>query len=774
MIFTSRTIKVNRGKSSIDEPIILYRGDFEVEVRFTILESNYRFKSGVNLIDSEKAAHAQLALLAPDGTNVITEIGRCEDGTAIFTLNKDMIDELSEVGLYSFQIRLFDYYRESRVTIPPIEFGIEVREPIASEDHINTIDQAMVGYSIAKTSVLDEPVPDTFDADGQYNKTDWVTGDRVSEGKLNKIEDAIDKINQNELSHKEALNKQMVSNFNVLQAQIDNLQSIDGKIYINPIDFGVIGDGVTDNTQAIKSMCEFVNNRGYGYIVFPKGTYRVSIEDRSDYWFNNRATVAHFSKCGNVNIDLGGSTFIIDSNRSPFYSIFSFGECEYFEIKNGNLIGDRMTHDYAEYRGLKTHEWGYGIEDIGSNGRVLNMEISNFTGDGIISGSSYSQSADSIYVRSKSYIEVDDCKIHHCRRQGITIGEGYGGCIRNTNIHHIGDWDGVTGTDPKSGIDLEFELAENRCDSVIIDNVTISDCSNFCIVSAVSGHVLENFLLANSNIDGRIALSTAKTGVVSNTTINFKTANGIPSCSYLRFDDCKIHLDTLIYLREVTFNNCHITGNYVNDTDSSSSIQCETNVTFNSCTIEDIRGSARSYNWPSGLVGKPLIGFNTYSFEADYIFNHCIISNCSAIMKASYTKLFKVFNSTVKNCYFMTLDTTTPRIQYVNCNIENLCGYYVHEAKYLFKNCSIKDDGTMPVSFVGTGLAMLYNCNAEITKTSNKVYNYYVEAYNSYLNYDSPSDSAFDVVKLYNCCFISNNPEISFGGVKENTTYITK
>ena len=223
MIFTERKITVRNGKSSIDEPVILYRGDFEVELRFTIMETKYRFKSDVNLVDSEKAPHAQLALLAPDGTNVFTEIGGCEDGTAIFVLSKEMIDELSEVGLYSFQIRLFDYYRESRITIPPIEFGIEVREPIAAEDHINTVNDAMVGYSIAKTSVIDEPVPEAFDANGQYNKTDWETGDRISEGKLNKIEDAIYTINENEIKDTKALNKQMTSNYNALQTQIDNL-----------------------------------------------------------------------------------------------------------------------------------------------------------------------------------------------------------------------------------------------------------------------------------------------------------------------------------------------------------------------------------------------------------------------------------------------------------------------------------------------------------------------------------------------------------------------
>ena len=225
MIFTERNITVRKGVSTIDEPVILYRGDFEVELRLTIMETKYRFKNGVNLVDSEKASHAQLALLAPDGTNAFTEIGKCENGVAFFVLSKEMIDELSEVGRYSFQIRLFDYYRESRVSIPPVEFGIEVREPLASEDHTNVVDQAMVGYSIAKTSILDEPVPETFDDNGQYNKTDWETGDRISEGKLNKIEDAIDKINQNEMTNADALNKQMISNFNVLLSRIEALEA---------------------------------------------------------------------------------------------------------------------------------------------------------------------------------------------------------------------------------------------------------------------------------------------------------------------------------------------------------------------------------------------------------------------------------------------------------------------------------------------------------------------------------------------------------------------
>lgn len=232
MIFTDRKITIRNGKSTINEPVILYRGDFEVSIRFTIMESKFRFKSGVNLVDSEKASFGQLAILAPYGGNVFSEIVKCEDGTVTFTLTKEMIDQLEEVGLYSFQIRLFDYYRESRVSIPPVEFGIEVREPVASEDHDNSINNAIVGYSIAKVvDGLNENVGPTFDGNGNYNKTNWETGDRISQGKLNKIEDALDKINQNEMADVAALDKRVTNNFNVLESNKADKSEVNSKIW---------------------------------------------------------------------------------------------------------------------------------------------------------------------------------------------------------------------------------------------------------------------------------------------------------------------------------------------------------------------------------------------------------------------------------------------------------------------------------------------------------------------------------------------------------------
>lgn len=220
MIITDRTITVRKGIATINEPVVLYRGDYEVVIRFKISNSKLKFMAGANMIESEKAAYGQLAILTPYGGNIFSSMTRCSEGAVAFVVTQDMLDQIEEVGLYSFQIRLFDANRESRITIPPVEFGIEIREPIASEDHDNEVNNAIVGYSIAKVvDPSEENVGPTFDHNGQYNKTDWKTGDRISQGKLNKIEDAIDVINQNE----KALDKRVGNNYNVLQNQIDNM-----------------------------------------------------------------------------------------------------------------------------------------------------------------------------------------------------------------------------------------------------------------------------------------------------------------------------------------------------------------------------------------------------------------------------------------------------------------------------------------------------------------------------------------------------------------------
>lgn len=219
MIFTERTVRVRNGDASIDAPVILYRGDRKVEIRFKIIDAKFMFQSGDNLISSTNAAFAQLAILNPNGSNAFSEIAATDNGTVSFVITGEMVDQLEEVGIYGFHIRLFDEDLESRITLPEVGNGFEVREPMISEDHDNSVDSAIVGYSIINAAnAPNEEVPDTFNSNDDYNKTIWETGDRITKGKLNKIEDALYKINQNEKNDIAALDKRVANNYNMLES----------------------------------------------------------------------------------------------------------------------------------------------------------------------------------------------------------------------------------------------------------------------------------------------------------------------------------------------------------------------------------------------------------------------------------------------------------------------------------------------------------------------------------------------------------------------------
>ena len=198
MIFTDRTITVKKGASSIDDPIVLYRGDKEVEIRFTLSESSpFRFGVGAepNIIEKAEAAYGQLVIKTPnDLPSIFSEVAPTNEGKIVLKITGEMIDEITEVGNYAFQIRLLDESMNSRATLPEVVNGIEIREPIATEDvsTTNEVGEATVGYALTTAGVSE----DAFDSQGNYNKTTWETGDRITVTKLNKIEDGIDGVNK--------------------------------------------------------------------------------------------------------------------------------------------------------------------------------------------------------------------------------------------------------------------------------------------------------------------------------------------------------------------------------------------------------------------------------------------------------------------------------------------------------------------------------------------------------------------------------------------------
>ena len=91
MIHTNRYVTVDNKKSTIDNPIVLYRGDRDIEVEFSLVGNKFTFTNGGNVINSTHAKHGQLVIKTPNGRYMFSEITECHEGKVVFIITKEMI-----------------------------------------------------------------------------------------------------------------------------------------------------------------------------------------------------------------------------------------------------------------------------------------------------------------------------------------------------------------------------------------------------------------------------------------------------------------------------------------------------------------------------------------------------------------------------------------------------------------------------------------------------------------------------------------------------------
>ena len=198
MLYARVVLWVKKDEVISDSKVILYRGDKNVDIEFTLKSVDYVLT---------ESAFAQLILTRPYATSVFSEIFKIGDNKVIVRITGDMIDELNEKESYAIQIRLFDSERVARVTLPPCYDVICVREPIAVERTDG--DEALVNLAkvnYALTGRNSEQIGDVF-TDGVYNKTIWYDGDLITDGRLNKVEDALHFISRTDIEQREQLEK---------------------------------------------------------------------------------------------------------------------------------------------------------------------------------------------------------------------------------------------------------------------------------------------------------------------------------------------------------------------------------------------------------------------------------------------------------------------------------------------------------------------------------------------------------------------------------------
>lgn len=547
MIHTSRTVTVGKTESIINEPIVLYRGDREVEVEFAIVGSKFTFTNGGNVIQSTNATHGQLVVDTPTGENMFSEVTECHEGKVIFTITKEMIDELAEVGLYSFQIRLFDESQVSRVTIPPVYQGIEIRHPMAAEDETDLVDIGLVDYSVVRKNDYENVA--TFLPNGDYNKTNWEEHDVISRDRLNKVEDALYEINKSteglyptfqnqydEFSAKvdkdvkaykeemedevEQFERDMTQAFGEFKVDYeddmyDRMDVVEGELeevnvqlaqkankndlaFVNVKDFGAMGDGKADDTEAIQNAINYVKKNNGGTVIIPptdkfykisstifieglKGSDSSSITIKGDGKFSTKIQVAG----DNIN-----SIFEIINNG---YNV---------NISNLTLIGDNVTDGIKASTSLAISSIKDIIIEHVKNGLLINngtwvSEYENILIRHCDNGIKFTGHCTSIFLKNTYMYNCSDTGYY---LRG-TYSTGINLCAdvcKKPYIFNYADWIITSLGNENSDCDNVFYFENSN---VIIDNVRISTCnaSDSIIYETVNNNIkIRNISIADN------------------------------------------------------------------------------------------------------------------------------------------------------------------------------------------------------------------------------------------------------------------------------------
>lgn len=215
-------------------------------------------------------------------------------------------------------------------------------------------------------------------------------------------------------------------------------------------------------TDSINAAIRKAKAEGFEKIKLTTGRYLISSKgnDRWGYPKDGIFVPSH------TTLDLTDATLVLEPNDHEIYNMLVLDHVENVTITGGHLIGDRETHTY----GTGSHEWGFGVRIISSQHVTIeNMTIERMTGDAVIL--SLYGSVTGNEENACRNISITDCKLHNCRRQGISVIHASDVDISGNTIYNI------HGTDPQFGIDIEPEVNYGCfARKIFIHHNHISDC----------------------------------------------------------------------------------------------------------------------------------------------------------------------------------------------------------------------------------------------------------------------------------------------------------
>lgn len=287
---------------------------------------------------------------------------------------------------------------------------------------------------------------------------------------------------------------------------------LDTTVCISVKQYGAVGDGVTDDTNAFKEAITAVGDSGTLFV--PNGTYLVS---------DAIPLVSNMVLAGAAN-----AVIVRAANNLENYEVVAIHNVENVTVRNLTIKGERATHTGT------TGEWGNVVSIKGSkNIRIEDCVCSNGWGDGVYIGTGNNGCEN---------VSIVDCTIDNNRRNGISVINCEGIHVKGCTISNT---QGVT---PQMAIDFECNDANESVTNAIIENCVFKD--NKFGVGTGNGSNLYEIIVRNCSFYGNQGISifgTSDETVGGNflvkgcsfftnhgVTIGAKSANGLP----VQIEDC--------------------------------------------------------------------------------------------------------------------------------------------------------------------------------------------------------------------------------------------
>lgn len=251
------------------------------------------------------------------------------------------------------------------------------------------------------------------------------------------------------------LERQLIDSY-----QLVSRDELDLSSFSNVLDFGVKGDGLTDDTEAIQSLLDQERT-----IYFPAGVYLINVEQALNLRSKQVIYLSDDAVLKALPSDQGYTAVLRLTNVSDVH------------ISGGQIIGERYSH-FGE-----DGEWGMGIHVIKGSHHISIQEIKIFDcwGDGIFLGDS----------PTVSDILISDVICDNNRRQGLSITDANRIMVKDSVFMN------TNGTLPEAGIDIEPDPDQSSHNIQLINVECLNNNGSGLDLMGING-VIDKVLVEDS------------------------------------------------------------------------------------------------------------------------------------------------------------------------------------------------------------------------------------------------------------------------------------